>query len=76
MSQVLPGASNTDITKLWSLRKNTGNWGKWKDKFGCDVDVDQLIEYFAGVATDPNYNRDKAIQCASRPRGYSHRFKL
>ena len=57
-SQGLSGASTTDTMRLWFLLKNTGNWGKRKDKFDCDVDDDRLNEYFAGIATDPNYNRD------------------
>ena len=61
-SQVLSGASITDTKKIGIFIKNTGNWGEWKDKFGCDVDAERLNEYFAGVATDPNYNRANVIQ--------------
>ena len=42
--------------------QKTRNWGERKDEFGCDVDVDRLNEYFAGVATDQNYNRNNVTQ--------------
>ena len=51
-----------------SLLKNTGNWGERKDESGCYVDIDRLNEYFAGVATDPNYNRDNVMQGVSQAR--------
>ena len=64
-SIALAGASNTDTRQLWSLLKRTGNWGANKQTIS-NIDLNQIDDYFANIATDPVYDRDKVIKAALR----------
>ena len=62
-STVLAGADNADTKQLWTLLKKTGNWGAQKQNV-TNLDPDHINDYFASIATDQNYNRDRVIQAA------------
>ena len=52
------------------MLKKTGNWGTQKQTV-TNRDPDQVNDYFVGIPTNINYNRDSVIQAArqspSRP---------
>ena len=53
-STALAGASNTDTKQLWGLLKRTGNWGINMQTVS-NIDSNQIKDYFASIATDPDY---------------------
>ena len=48
------------------MLKKTGNWGAQKQTV-TKLDPDQVNDYFVGIATNSNYNRDSVIQAAQQP---------
>ena len=46
-----------------AFRLKTGNWGAQKQTVK-NLDPDHINDYFAGIATDQNYDRDRVIQGA------------
>ena len=50
---------------LWSLLKRTGNWGANKQTIS-NIDLNQINDYFANIATELDYDRDKVIKAALR----------
>ena len=43
------------------MLKKTGNWGAQK-QIVTNLDPDHVNDYFVGIATNSNYNRDSVIQ--------------
>ena len=64
-STTLAGASNTDTKQLWGLLKHTGNWGANKQTVS-NIDPNQINDYFANIATDPDYDCSAVIKAALR----------
>ena len=62
-STALAGTSNTDTKQLWGLLKHTGNWGANK-QIVSNIDPNQINDYFANIATDPDYDRTAVIKAA------------
>ena len=64
-STALAGASNANTKQLWAMLKETGNWDAQKQTV-TNLDPDQVNDYFVGIATNSNYNRDSVIQAAQQ----------
>ena len=47
------------------MLKKTGNWSAQKQTV-TNLDPDHVNDYFVGIATDSNYNRDSVIQAAQQ----------
>ena len=56
----LTGAKNSGTMKLWALLKQTWNWGS--EVVGKqnvqNIDLNQINDYFASIASDPSYSRE------------------
>ena len=47
--------------QLWAMLKQTGNWGAKRQTLS-GIDINQINDYFADIATDTKYSRDEVIK--------------
>ena len=64
-STALAGASNIDIKQLWGLLKHSDNWGANKQTVS-NIGSNQINDYFANIATDPDYDHSAVIKATRR----------
>lgn len=57
-SAALADAKNTVTKQLWALLKETGI----KKQTVTDIDPNQINDYFASLATDPNYSCNNVVK--------------
>ena len=72
-STALAGASHTDTKQLWGLLMRSGNWGAIKHTVS-NTDPNQINDYFANIATDPDYDRTAIIKAALRAQHHVTNF--
>ena len=72
-STALAGANNKDTKQLWTLLRKTGNWDVNKQSI-ANIDVNVINDFFANLATDPNYSRTDVNQTALHPPRRPHNF--
>ena len=72
-STALAGANNKDTKQLWALLRKTGNWGTNKQSLS-NIDVNVINDFFANIATDPNYSHADVIQTPLQPPRRPHIF--
>ena len=65
-STALAGANNKDTKQLWALLRKTGKWGVNKQSVS-NIDINVINDFFANIATDPNYSRFDVIHTALQP---------
>ena len=71
--KIMPGASDADTKRLWSLLRHTGNWGVNKQTVS-HIDPNQINDCFANIATDPDYDRSAVIKAALRAPHHAANF--
>ena len=74
-STALAGASNADTKQLWGLLKRTGNCGA-NTQTVSNIDPNQINDYFANTATDPDYDRSVVIKTALRAPHHATNFVI
>ena len=72
-STQLADANNKDNKQLWALLRKTGNWGVNKQSV-YNIDVNVINDFFANIATDPNYSRSDVIHTALQTPRRPHNF--
>ena len=58
LSTALVGTKNNDTKQHWAMLKQTGNWGA-KRQTVSGIDINQINDYFADIATNTKYSRDE-----------------
>ena len=72
-SRALAGANDTDTKQFWCLLERTGNWGANK-QIVSNIDRNQINDYFANIATHPDYDRSTVIKAALRAPHHATNF--
>ena len=65
-STALASANDKDTKELWALLRKTGNWCVNKQSVS-NIDDNVINEFFANIATDPNYRCADVIQTTVQP---------